>query len=483
MKKKIRNRVVSILLTVVILVVSCVTPFFTSSAIAVTTGLAIAGLSALIGSLAAGIANGSAQELTGQLITDITNAAELVSDNWGTGVNSIATDFNNFVSDFFDGYTIDGVSVNGSDVARYVDYDSGTATINFDEYENLRKQFAGSLYKPESDLVDDYLSLGGLPVIYRGTSGTITFSDILNLRNKYISHINGGNLSFVFLANVSGEWCHISTNRFTSSNSSVLLSSIHNNDSILSVLQYSFNSSVFLSINYTISNEFSFVGNKITGGTFEPVIGSCTFYRVGDLSVVTGVPSDLVLVVTDYNKTSSSLSTVNDYVCKYISADTAIAGTVEIPDTDFKKNDIENTVINGQGVGVVSENPTLTFVPTDTATGATDVAIDGKPISEVDAAIEDVTANGDFDVETPSFIIDKFPFCIPFDIYKLFNILSAEPQAPQFQIPITIVDGEPVNIDIDLSEWDWIAECVRWFMWLIFVVGLLALTNKLIGRG
>ena len=39
------------------------------------------------------------------------------------------------------------------------------------------------------------------------------------------------------------------------------------------------------------------------------------------------------------------------------------------------------------------------------------------------------------------------------------------------------------NIDIDLSDWDWIAEIVRWFMWIIFVVGLLALTNKLIGRG
>lgn len=479
MKKKIRNRVVSILLTVVILVVSCVTPFFTSSAIAVTTGLAIAGLSALIGSLAAGIANGSAQELTGQLINDITNAAELVSDNWGTGVNSISTDFNNFVSDFFDGYTIDGVSVNGSDVARYVDYDSGTATINFDEYENLRKQFAGSLYKPESDLVDDYLSLGGLPVLFRGNSFTLTAPESSLLLSKYSDRLNKGKLTFVILANVSGSWCLVN---FISGRSFAACAAVSNTDVFYMNTGYS--SSSFVSATYSFSgSSMSTYGTKVTGEIGNSYSYDCTFFRIGDLSVVSGSPSNVVAVILDSScNWTYDITTLNNYITRTIAADTTIVGTVETPSTDVKKNDIENTVINGQGVGVVSENPTLTFVPTDTATGAS-VAIDGKPISEVEAAIEDVAANGDFDVETPSFIIDKFPFCIPFDIYKLFNILSAEPQAPQFQIPITIVDGEPVNIDIDLSEWDWIAEIVRWFMWIIFVVGLLALTNKLIGRG
>ena len=246
MKKKIRNRVVSILLTVVILVVSCVTPFFTSSAIAVTTGLAIAGLSALIGSLAAGIANGSAQELTGQLINDITNAAELVSDNWGTGVNSISTDFNNFVSDFFDGYTTDGVSVNGSDISQYVDYTTGTATINFDEYENLRKQFAGSLYKPESDLVDDYLSLGGLPVLFRGNSFTLTAPESSLLLSKYSDRLNKGKLTFVILANVSGSWCLVN---FISGRSFAACAAVSNTDVFYMNTGYS--SSSFVSATYS----------------------------------------------------------------------------------------------------------------------------------------------------------------------------------------------------------------------------------------
>lgn len=477
--KKIHKRLLSVLMVVLILVISCVYPFVNASAIAVSASLAIAGLSALIGSLAAGIANGSAQELTGLLINDITSAAELVSDNWGTGVNSIATDFNNFVSDFFDGYTIDGISVNGSDVASFVDYDSGTASIQYSDYERLRSQFAGSLYKPESDLVDDYLSIGSFPVLYRGSSITMTVSDSLNLLNKYSSRLNSkGQLYTFLLALVNGKWCVVCH----ASNGNTCVS-----DKTSSGWCMGDSTSYFFSHTYLLNgNKLTSFGTRIDGSTDDYSTGlqvyDVLFRSVNGCSVQSGTPSDFILILSNSDFTaSSSYSTVCSYISKYISDTTSITGTVETPSVDFENNDLQNIIENGQNVGVVDENPTLTFVPTDTASA--EVLIDDKPIAEVEAAIEDVLANGDFDVQTPSVIIDKFPFCIPFDIYKLFNIFSAEPQAPHFQVPITIVNGSPVNIDIDLSEWNWIAEIVRWFLWIIFVVGLLAVTNKLIGRG
>lgn len=86
---------------------------------------------------------------------------------------------------------------------------------------------------------------------------------------------------------------------------------------------------------------------------------------------------------------------------------------------------------------------------------------------------------------TPDSITTKFPFSLPFDVYNIFNILSADPVAPQFEIPIdmTTLGGEVYTIDIDLSDYDYIANIVRWLLYGVFLIGLVLLTNRLIGRG
>lgn len=88
-------------------------------------------------------------------------------------------------------------------------------------------------------------------------------------------------------------------------------------------------------------------------------------------------------------------------------------------------------------------------------------------------------------LKTPSLISTKFPFSIPFDIYNLFNIFSASPKTPEFDIPLdmTSVGGEEYNIHVDLSYFDTVANVVRWLLYGVFVAGLILVTNKLIGRG
>ena len=61
--------------------------------------------------------------------------------------------------------------------------------------------------------------------------------------------------------------------------------------------------------------------------------------------------------------------------------------------------------------------------------------------------------------------------------------MSAEPVAPHFEFNLAMEGVYEYPIEIDLEEFDWIANIVRWFLYAIFIVGLIIITNKLIGRG
>ena len=104
-------------------------------------------------------------------------------------------------------------------------------------------------------------------------------------------------------------------------------------------------------------------------------------------------------------------------------------------------------------------------------------------ISEIISATSEITVPKDFDIDTPDIITDKFPFSLPFDVYHVFNLFSAEPVAPQFTIPLQMEGVFDLSFDVDLSEYEWIANIVRWLLYAVFIVGLIIATNKLIGRG
>lgn len=133
-------------------------------------------------------------------------------------------------------------------------------------------------------------------------------------------------------------------------------------------------------------------------------------------------------------------------------------------------------------------NPTITYIPTST-TADDGTVTRGVSVSVDDTLVQDIpyekTVNDlNLDIDTPSVITDKFPFSLPFDVYNIFNLLSAQPEAPKFEIPLKSDElGINENINIDLSEYNWIAEIVRWFLYIAFLVGLALITNKLIGRG
>lgn len=114
-----------------------------------------------------------------------------------------------------------------------------------------------------------------------------------------------------------------------------------------------------------------------------------------------------------------------------------------------------------------------------------DQAGSGSDSDEKDTTIDIDIADAVEKFETPNSITTKFPFSIPFDIYHLFNVFSAEPVAPRFDMSfdLTTVGAENYEFVIDLSEYGWIANIVRWILYAVFLIGLAILTNKVIGRG
>lgn len=119
-----------------------------------------------------------------------------------------------------------------------------------------------------------------------------------------------------------------------------------------------------------------------------------------------------------------------------------------------------------------------------------DIGVISNNISDIKDIISSISISQEISIDetklkTPATITTKFPFSLPFDLYHIFNVFSAEPVTPEFDVPfdMTSVGGELYNIHIELSRFDGVANIVRWLMYGVFIVGLIILTNNLIGRG
>lgn len=63
---------------------------------------------------------------------------------------------------------------------------------------------------------------------------------------------------------------------------------------------------------------------------------------------------------------------------------------------------------------------------------------------EVDAPLADYMNPAVIDVDVPSIILKKFPFCIPYDFVRFLSVLAADPVPPVFRIPIST---HPKNLE------------------------------------
>ena len=79
-------------------------------------------------------------------------------------------------------------------------------------------------------------------------------------------------------------------------------------------------------------------------------------------------------------------------------------------------------------------------------------------------------------------MFDKFPFCVPWDVYYCFLSLAETPEAPHFTFPFVIDSmGFRYEFTFYLSSFSMLSELCRMFLTLTFVVYMTHLTKKIVG--
>lgn len=128
---------------------------------------------------------------------------------------------------------------------------------------------------------------------------------------------------------------------------------------------------------------------------------------------------------------------------------------------------VEPSIIPDQGV-VFPDVPERPIIPDQPIVPGKD-PITGEEQSEV---LEGIT--------TPD-LRSVFPFCIPFDLYQIVNVLKNDEREAPIIIWEFALYGNDYNITLDFSIFNEAASLLRLLELLIFIVGLALATRKLIG--
>ena len=156
-----------------------------------------------------------------------------------------------------------------------------------------------------------------------------------------------------------------------------------------------------------------------------------------------------------------------------------VADNVNIDEVDAKS--VDQVLADVKSVDASVDAATdITKTLTDTITDAN---------TKADERVEPDEKNVDNPAESDEVkkykvkLVDIFPFCIPYDIYRFLNCLKADPVAPSFDIPIIAANSfglEEYTYTLDLSQFDSVAKILRTMELLVFCVGLAFVTNNLI---
>lgn len=153
-------------------------------------------------------------------------------------------------------------------------------------------------------------------------------------------------------------------------------------------------------------------------------------------------------------------------------------------------NSIEPSENTGTGDGTDSGDGTDPGTGTTPGTGdGTGSDTDTNTGTGSDMTVEDAQQNLDKNqFLLPDTITEKFPFCVPFDIIRAFQLFNSDTRtAPRVELPLkttAYIGDESVTIDeklvIDLSEFDEVAELLRTLELIGFIVALALVSRDLI---
>lgn len=181
---------------------------------------------------------------------------------------------------------------------------------------------------------------------------------------------------------------------------------------------------------------------------------------------------------------SNDYDIYNRFVTSYNNGDiTCDRENVSIPLTG-----VENTIGN-MGLAGVGSGATKGSVSVNSKTK--DITVTNEATKEAELVIEQGNA-GDIDTPDNDTIIDKFPFSLPFDLYRMLTIFVVPEQKPIFTFPIetTITNGGlnykiDEEIEVDLTRFQFMGQDIvrlvlRSTFYVGFVIMLIHVTSKFI---
>lgn len=181
---------------------------------------------------------------------------------------------------------------------------------------------------------------------------------------------------------------------------------------------------------------------------------------------------------------SNDYDIYNRFVTSYNNGDiTCDRDNVTIPLTGVE------TTIGNMGLAGVGSGTAKGTVSVDSKTK--DITVTNEATKEAELVIEQ-SKPGDIDIPDSDTIIDKFPFSLPFDLYRMLTIFVAEEKKPIFTVPIKTSFGWSdieVNVDesftLDFTQFQIggvdIVQClIRTSFYVLFVAFLIKITPKMI---
>lgn len=313
----------------------------------------------------------------------------------------------------------------------------GQIILTYSQYQELYNQAFNVMAKPDVSFNADYecyfiesaipnaFSLESLPVVdlfVKSTAGQsyavihyddnrIVFSDwFLSLTSDITSH-------------TSFTSYQVNSNYTNSILNGGLFSSVGLMD-YYSLTKYIINIS---SLNKFELQYFFMNSNQSASNTTS----NCFVYENGILSCQSATNVDLSSMKTGI------ITTTGDYGA-FLKSVTGYNQTLIPPDN---LDDLTDTI-------PTEYNPSLTFpVNPDLSTPLPDQIIVGDVPGSADLPLSDYQAEVDIDLDIPSIIVSKFPFCIPYDFIRFLGVLLADPVAPVFHIPLS------TNPD-NLEQWE-----------------------------
>lgn len=402
--KRFGKRITSIFLTVIIIIISCVYPFFSVSAFAAEVTLFALG--SLIWSVAGGVLTGgaftSAESVT-SAITDIYNDGLAAGDTVCTAfeANPIGT-VNSLL-----GYVLPLVQGVPKDLANSDTFSSACERIIGDKNGGVAVPHT-AMQSMRAEIISSVND--GKEVVYSDNGYTV-YSDgqaSITLGNNTYNII-----SFPFGTDVL----------FSSLGYNLGAVPVFYNDTtvysayFIELYIQNWSTRIWYNLSQSDSNKSYVLNtpNNLSVRTSDTGSSIC-IQVVNDGSVVksdyysTRFVDSFSCITTGLNVSYSSLDfsnlrfgyIIDTYATNCSNSDfyhtllSASTGSLDIGektvDSVISPSGIENTVLTGQGLGVVSENPTITFVPVTAADGTTtvDTLIDDVPVAEVEKTIADI---------------------------------------------------------------------------------------------